>query len=675
MSKKLLPVRGEKSGMCLVDYLKAVLLQISVISLCLVLTATVTTQDASATTWGPEQEISTDVGTETQYEPLIAAEAGKLHAVWRDLGSGDWDIYYRCFDGTNWQPEQEASVDSGTEGQYDPRVAASGDQVHVLWSDVRDGDYDIYYRHFDGTAWQPYQELSTDSGSEGQRNPSIVAEGDYVYVVWNDGGGGDSDIVFRYFDGTNWQPDQEISTDIGVETQWGPRIAAEGGKLYVVWVDTGDGDNDIYYRHFDGTNWQPEMEVSSDAGAEIQESPVVAVGNGKVHIAWIDQGDGDRDVYYRHFDGTSWHPEQEISTDAGTEMQYNVMIASEDDRAFVIWSDQGDGDEDMYYRYNNGTNWQPEEEFSTDSFAESQPRGSIAVEDGTVHIVWDDRGGGDPDIYYRSGAEDITPPESSADSISPYWRSTSTFSVGWTATDDFGLVDIYMYYRYSSDNSSWLDWQELAHDNTISGTSDAGSFQFESPRGEGYYEFYTVANDASGNPETAPTVADAIVSVDTTAPAVESVAPVDGATGTETGTNIIVTFSERMDQTATEDAFHLRTDSTEVVGTFSWSSDGKTMTFDPTEDLQEKKTYQISVTTTAEDLAGNNLATAQETSFVTAETVDQVGSEFLLVVVLLVVVIVIATVIALIAMKMRGRPPVEAVAPPEETVPEIPEEA
>ncbi|MCK4444899.1 MAG: Ig-like domain-containing protein, partial [Thermoplasmata archaeon] len=215
------------------------------------------------------------------------------------------------------------------------------------------------------------------------------------------------------------------------------------------------------------------------------------------------------------------HPVEEISMDIGTEGQVEPSIAVEAGKVHIVWEDRraGVGPADIYHRYFDGIGWQPVEDVSADLGMNQQMDASVAVDGDMVHVVWTDQRGGDYDIYYRGGeTEDLRSPESNTDLISPYWQTATTFDVEWTATDDSDLASISLFYKYSSDNSSWLDWEEWAYDNTISGTFATGSFPFSSPHGDSYYEFYTIARDASGNNETAPILADSIVGVDTTRP-------------------------------------------------------------------------------------------------------------------------------------------------------------
>ncbi len=116
---------------------------------------------------------------------------------------------------------------------------------------------------------------------------------------------------------------------------------------------------------------------------------------------------------------------------------------------------------------------------------------------------------------------------------------------------------------------------------------------------------------------------------DATAPTVESTDPADGATDVVVSTNIIVTFNESMDA-ATVQANYV---DTQPSGTVQVSSDGfqtvvrfsggeasnenKTYTFTPMIDLDSATTYQIKITTGAQDVAGNPLESEFISNFTT----------------------------------------------------------
>lgn len=103
---------------------------------------------------------------------------------------------------------------------------------------------------------------------------------------------------------------------------------------------------------------------------------------------------------------------------------------------------------------------------------------------------------------------------------------------------------------------------------------------------------------------------------DTTPPTVQSTNPANNATNVAVGSAVSVTFSEAMNKSATQSAFQV---SPSVAGSFSWNAAGTVMTFTPNAGLAHDQTYQASVGTGAEDLAGNPLQSAANWSFTTAE--------------------------------------------------------
>jgi hypothetical protein len=491
---------------------------VSVVYLCTFLVIVTTAPYARSAMWGAVEEISTDVGIEDQGSAEIAVNGDEVHVVWIDRVDGDEDIYYRHFNGTAWQPEQEVSGGPFGPWQRAPSIAVNGSEVHVVWYDTRDGDQDVYYRHFNGTAWQPEQEISIDYVMEDQFHPDIAVNGSQVHVVWTNRSG-NADVDYRRFNGTAWEPILEISYDPFPAHQGGSSVAVCGDRLHVVWTDWKTGLQDIYYRHFNGTAWEPEQKISTDIAAEQQRSPHVAAYGDQVHVTWVDLKDGDDDIYYRHFNGTAWEPEIEISMDAMGGFQTEPEIAVNGDEVHIVWTvySGSPSEGDIYYRHFNGTAWEPLEEISVDIATESQGAPGVAVSADHVHVVWNDLGDGDSDVFYR---RTVLGPglASSVNPISPYWQWSSTFDVGWTATDDKGLTNISLYFRHSSDNASWLPWEEWGYNNSILGTSAVGFFSFSPSYGEGFYEFYTIANDTDGNGEKPPPSADAICGHDITPP-------------------------------------------------------------------------------------------------------------------------------------------------------------
>ena len=112
---------------------------------------------------------------------------------------------------------------------------------------------------------------------------------------------------------------------------------------------------------------------------------------------------------------------------------------------------------------------------------------------------------------YNFVLQDTTSPSSSVDAMT-YWHKAAVV-VTATATDNYALANVSLWYRYSSDNATWGSWTFFSKD-----TTPPWQWTFNFPNGEGYYEFYSIANDTAGNTEAAPGTADEIAAYDATSP-------------------------------------------------------------------------------------------------------------------------------------------------------------
>ncbi len=146
----------------------------------------------------------------------------------------------------------------------------------------------------------------------------------------------------------------------------------------------------------------------------------------------------------------------------------------------------------------------------------------------------------------------------------------------------------------------------------------------------GYSTIYTAtittgAEDLAGNPLAANYVWTFTTGAapDTIPPTVVSTIPLNNATGVPKDQNVSATFSETMDAlTITGTTFTLKQGVTSVPGTVSYA--GVTATFNPTSFLGYSTVYTATITTGAEDLAGNPIAANYVWTFTTGAAPDTI---------------------------------------------------
>lgn len=104
-----------------------------------------------------------------------------------------------------------------------------------------------------------------------------------------------------------------------------------------------------------------------------------------------------------------------------------------------------------------------------------------------------------------------------------------------------------------------------------------------------------------------------------TPPTVTATNPQNGSTNVPLNTNIEITFSEKMDGTATENAVST---SPSVSGSFQWDASVNVLTYDPSVDLQANTKFTITISAQAKDATGENMQGSYQFSFTTGSTSD-----------------------------------------------------
>jgi len=150
------------------------------------------------------------------------------------------------------------------------------------------------------------------------------------------------------------------------------------------------------------------------------------------------------------------------------------------------------------------------------------------------------------------------------------------------------------------------------------GTTSKGTTKADSSSGawsialsglsEGAHTYTAKAKDAAGNISSA---SDSVtVTVDKTAPKVDSVNPKEDATGVAPGVNVTATFSEGMRDASVKSSFKLykKGTTTALGASVSYDTTSRQATLDPSANLKRGSTYKAVVSVGAQDLAGNPLA-------------------------------------------------------------------
>lgn len=333
----------------------------------------------------------------------IAASGDTVLAVWSDGRDGNNEIYFkRSLDGgVNWTADTRLTNDTAL--SQTPAIAFANNFVHILWTDMRQGNYEIYYKHSEngGSTWLPDYRLTYSYGLSAY--PSMVAPGNDVYAVWvdQDLGTGMDEVRFKHSscNGYGWDPDVRITE---YDVIWNPSIAVSGNYIHIVWQDWRDlgyGKEQIRYRRStdNGITWEPEIRLSQ--GTEDSWYASIAASGNNVHVVWMDARDGNHEIYYKRStdNGLNWGPDTRLTFTSSSSDNPNITVSGWN--VHIVWVEESAGD--LYYKYSsdNGATWGPDTRLTNNPGSSFSP--SIAVSGTKVHVLWTDERDGNPEIYYK----------------------------------------------------------------------------------------------------------------------------------------------------------------------------------------------------------------------------------------------------------------------------------
>ncbi len=370
----------------------------------LIAAATLTAQG-----WGPDVRLTNDPAKSyTSYNEAwcIAASGNNIHAVWYDNRDGNWEICYKrsTDNGATWGSDtrltNEASADSL------PSVAVSGNTIHVVWHSNRDGNPEIYYKRStdNGTTWGADTRLSNASGNS--RYPSVAVSGDNIHVVWADNrDGGNWEIYYKRSTdgGVTWGPDTRLIHDGAISNF--PSIAVSGSNIHVVWDDRRNGGTgEIYYKRStdNGSTWGSDTRLTNDPAWSRYSS--IAVDGDNIHVVWDDARHDyyHAEIYYKRStdNGTTWEPDKRLTNDPANSQLTSPVVSG--NNIHVVWNDNRDGNWEIYYKQSidNGATWGSDERLTYADGSSNRP--SVAIAGNNIHVVWmDRRDGGNSEIYYK----------------------------------------------------------------------------------------------------------------------------------------------------------------------------------------------------------------------------------------------------------------------------------
>ncbi len=326
--------------------------------------------------------------TQAFFPSLAIGPDGKPVVAWYNASSGIFDIYVKHWDGSAWAELGSGSASGGgishnPDSSLDPSLAIGSDGKPVVaWQDRSSGSsYEIYVRHWNGSAWAELAGsasgggVSKNAGESAEPSLAIDHDGKPV-VAWQDNSGGNGEIYVRRWNGSAWVELAGSASGGGISKNAGdsknPSLAiASDGNPVVAWEEYSGGNPEIYLRHWNGSAWA-ELGGSATGGGisntghlgNWSRKPSLAIAPGGAPVvAWEHFGGNGFEIYVRRWNGSAWAElggsatGGGISDNARDSVEPSLAIGS-DGAPVVAWHDQSNGNNyQVYARRWNSAGW------------------------------------------------------------------------------------------------------------------------------------------------------------------------------------------------------------------------------------------------------------------------------------------------------------------------------
>jgi hypothetical protein len=321
---------------------------------------------------------------------------GDVMVVWTEWDSGD--IFYQIFKNGQWSGMRNAGI--ARKRAWSNQLALdSAEKFHVNYADgVSSAAREIYYSHFTGSSWATAEAVYI-SPYNSAWNRMAIDSNDKIYVAWyhshvpKDAGTPSSDIAVNSKQkGGNWPGNIENASKSNKVVSIHPALAVRNGNVYTAWMED-ENPRWLYFNEKVGGSWKSP--VALEKGGYYPD--MIVDGSGNLNIVYSNRSGN---FYLKSRVNGQWNSKKVLSN-GGAPLQFGDINYSHN-TIVAGWSQGQDGVYAVYVSHKkSGTAWSTPVKVSPNDSV-SNKHVSVALDkDGYVHAVWEGAGvGGEKDIFY-----------------------------------------------------------------------------------------------------------------------------------------------------------------------------------------------------------------------------------------------------------------------------------
>lgn len=170
------------------------------------------------------------------------------------------------------------------------------------------------------------------------------------------------------------------------------QVAAWNNNVYMLWQESmppGYTNYDIFIisSNDNGTNFGSPVNLSNNSG--FSEHPQIAAYDNNVYAIWADDTSGNREVLFTRSEDNATSFDKIKNLSNNTSDSFNQEIAAFGDNVYVVWLDQGEGDNTnilLKVSADGGATFGRTVNISSNANQETFPK--VAAYEGSVYIAW-----------------------------------------------------------------------------------------------------------------------------------------------------------------------------------------------------------------------------------------------------------------------------------------------
>ena len=348
---------------------KAILNSVLVATMTLLLTTFIAYTNLSPDSYGQVGRfvnLSGNPGNSTI--PSLATSGNNVYVVWTDNTTGNGDVYLKrsVDNGTTFGSLESISSNLGK--SVDPEIAVSQDKMYVVWTDETTGNGDIYFKTSldKGITFSSVENLSNNTGSS--VSPRIAVSGNNVYVVWTDNTTGNGDVYLKASsdNGLKFKGKKILGKNIGNSIDPQIAVSENNNIVFGIWRDNTQYDPpknasspnfDILFRTSPngGGNFTDRNTIGKTVGDYADYAQIVIPsGKNDANIVWSDiyryREPATYDLFFQSItnNGSTLNDPVNLSNNEGNSTIPKIAI-SQNGTTHVVWSDSTTGNGDIYY--------------------------------------------------------------------------------------------------------------------------------------------------------------------------------------------------------------------------------------------------------------------------------------------------------------------------------------